>query len=84
MREHVRTLRREKLATKRVPIIVHAKDGTVLEVFEWISHRAIDAAHKNRAILAMWERFNAACEYVKVSDVPESHDQWASFAPLDI
>jgi quinol monooxygenase YgiN len=84
MREHVKTLRRESLATKRTPIIVRAKDGTVLEVFEWKSHKAIDKAHGNRAVLAMWERFGAACEYVKVSDVAESRDQWASFEPLDL
>jgi quinol monooxygenase YgiN len=84
MREHVKTLRRESLATRRTPIIVRAKDGTVLEIFEWKSHKAIDKAHHNRAVLAMWERFNAACDYVKVSDVAESRDQWASFAPLDL
>lgn len=84
MREHVKTLRREGLATKRTPIIMRAKDGTVLEVFEWISHRAIDKAHSNRAVLAMWQRFNAACDFVKVGDVAESRDQWASFAPLEL
>jgi hypothetical protein len=35
-------------------------------------------------VLAMWERFNATCDYVKVSDVAETHDQWASFDPLEL
>ena len=82
MREHVPMLRKESLTTDREPIIMRAKDGTVVEVFEWTSHEATDAAHTNPAILAMWERFGAACEYVKVSDLAEAHDQWASFEPL--
>lgn len=84
MREHVKTLRREALATRRTPIIVRAKDGTVLEIFEWKSHRAIDRAHSNRAVLAMWQRFNDACDYVRLSEVAESRDQWASFAPFEL
>jgi hypothetical protein len=84
MREHVPTLRRESLASERSPIIVRAKDGTVVEVFEWASGDAADAAHSNPVVLAMWERFNGACDYVKVSDIAETHDQWASFDPLEL
>jgi hypothetical protein len=63
---------------------MRAKDGTVVEVFEWASGVAVDAAHTNPVVLAMWERFNASCDYVKVSDVAETHDQWASFDPLEL
>ncbi len=84
MREHVPTLQRESLASKRNPIIMRARDGTVVEVFEWASGGSADAAHGNPVVLAMWERFNAACDYVKVSDVAETHDQWASFDLLEL
>lgn len=84
MREHVPTLQRESYATKRAPIIMRAADGTIVEVFEWASGDAADAAHSNPVVLAMWERFNAACDYVKVSDLAETHEQWASFEALDL
>jgi len=84
MREHVPMLQRESLASKRAPIIMRAKDGTIVEVFEWGSEDAVDAAHSNPVVLAMWERFNAACDYVKVNEVAETRDQWASFEPLDL
>ncbi|HEV7180705.1 MAG TPA: hypothetical protein VGN11_12605 [Candidatus Baltobacteraceae bacterium] len=84
MREHVPVLQAESLATDRESIIMRAKDGTIVEIFEWASREMTDAAHSNPAVLAMWERFNAACDYVKVSDLAESHDQWASFEPLDL
>src|ERR1700730_1595802 len=84
MREHVPMLQKESLASKRAPVIMRAKDDTIVEVFEWASDDAVDEAHVNPVVLAMWERFNAACDYVKVSDVAETHDQWASFEPLDV
>jgi len=33
--EHVTTLRSIGLATDRSPITMQAKDGTIIEVFEW-------------------------------------------------
>ena len=83
MREHVTILQQESLATRRTPIIMRAKDGTVVEVFEWVSEQAVDDAHSNPTVLAMWQRFNEACDFVKLSDVAESHDQWASFEPFE-
>jgi hypothetical protein len=43
----VRTLRREGRANEPVPVIPRAKDGTTIEVTEWKSSDAIDAAHRN-------------------------------------
>jgi quinol monooxygenase YgiN len=84
VKEHVPILRQEQLATDRVAHAMKAKDGTIVEVFEWTSVDAISAAHKNPAVLAMWDRFGAACEIVKLADVPESKDMFASFEPIEI
>jgi quinol monooxygenase YgiN len=83
MREHVPILRAEGLVTDRVPIAMRARDGTVVEVFEWTSQSAIDSAHKNPAVLALWERYAVVCDYVKLSDLAESADLFAGFTPLD-
>ena len=57
VRARVPTLRKEGLVTDRVPTIMRAKDGTIIEVSEWKSQEAIDAAHKNPKVLSMWNKF---------------------------
>lgn len=53
VRHRVPRLRKEGLATDRAPVIMRARDGTIIEVSEWKSQEAIDAAHKNPNVLAM-------------------------------
>jgi quinol monooxygenase YgiN len=53
VRNRVPTLCKEGLVTDREPIIMRARDGTIIEVSEWKSQEAIDAAHKNPNVLAM-------------------------------
>ena len=57
VRGRVPTLRQEGLVTERAPVIMRAKDGTIVEVSEWKSPEAIEAAHQNPNVLAMWNRF---------------------------
>src|SRR5216110_2353191 len=68
----VPTLRKEGLVTDRVPTIMRARDGTIIEVSEWKSEDAIDAAHKNPNVWAMWEKFFAACEFVPLKNLREA------------
>jgi hypothetical protein len=81
-RDHVEILRNEDLVTDRVPIIMEAKDGTILEVFEWKSAEAIEAAHSNPNVLAMWERNRVACDYIPVAEVPEAVELFSEFEPF--
>ena len=82
-RAHWPTLRGEGLVTERVPIIGQAADGTVVEVFEWASQEAIEAAHTNPAVGAMWERYEQVCDYVPIADVAEAADLFSSFTPVN-
>ncbi len=81
VRTHVEILRGQGLATDRIPIVVQSKDGTIVEVFEWASDEAIHQAHSNPAVMEMWQKFDAACEYVKLGDLPESQEIFATFVP---
>ena len=56
VRSRVPILRKEGLVTDREPIIMRARDRTIIEVSEWKSQKAIDAAHKNPNLLAMWKK----------------------------
>lgn len=82
-REHVDILRTQGLATDRRPIVGRSQDGTVVEVFEWTSQDAIDRAHENPEVLKLWQRYGEVGDYVKLADVAESSQMWASFVPLN-
>lgn len=82
VRSRVPTLRKEALVTDRTPIIMRARDGTMIEVSEWKSKEAIDAAHKNPNVLAMWDRFFAVCDCIPLNTLPESAEMFAGFEPI--
>ena len=82
VRARVPTLRKEDLVSDRVPVIMRAKDGTIIEVSEWKSHEAIEAAHKNPRVLAMWDKFFTACDCIPLNTVPEAETMFAGFEPV--
>src|SRR5260370_7237745 len=82
VRSRVPTLRKEKLVTDRTPAIMRARDGTIIEVSEWKSQGAIDAAHKNPNVLAMWNQFFALCDCVPLESLPEAEEMFAAFTPV--
>jgi len=82
VRSRVPTLRKEGLATERAPVIMRTRDGTIIEVSEWKSHEAIDAAHKNPNVLAMWNKFFAICDCVPLKTLAEAKEMFAGFEPI--
>jgi hypothetical protein len=84
MREHLPVLRAQGLATNRPSTVLRAADGTLLEVFEWASQSAIDSAHRNPAVLAMWGRYAACCDYTTLKDLPEAGTMFPGFALVEI
>jgi quinol monooxygenase YgiN len=83
VRSRVPTLRKENLVTDRAPTIMRSRDGTIIEVSEWKSREAIDAAHKNPNVLAMWNKFFAICDCVPLKTLAEADDLFASFQPIE-
>ncbi|MCX4244435.1 hypothetical protein [Paraliomyxa miuraensis] len=82
MSTHLSTLREQGLVSDRESIMMEAADGTIVEVFGWASKEAIAAAHENPAVLAMWERYAAVCDYVPIHQVPEAAQLFSEFSPL--
>ena len=82
VRSRVPTLRKENLVTDRAPTIMRARDGTIIEVSEWKSQEAIDAAHKNPNVLAMWNKFFAVCDCVPLNTLAEAKEMFAGFEPI--
>lgn len=79
LRDHLPVLRGQGLATDRPPVVLRARDGAVLEVFEWESEAAIDAAHANPEVLKLWERYAACCEPITLSDLAEARQMFPAF-----
>jgi quinol monooxygenase YgiN len=82
VRSRVPTLRKEGLVTDRMPTIMRSRSGTIIEVSEWISREAIEAAHKNPNVLAMWEKFFALCDCIPLNTLPEAAEMFAGFEPV--
>jgi hypothetical protein len=79
---HVPRLKKEGLVTNREAIIMEAADGTIIEVFEWLSDEAIANAHKNPAVLEMWGEYAEVCDYVPLNTLAEANNMFAGFAPV--
>lgn len=82
MNEHVNILRSQGLVTDRAPILMEAVDGSLVEVFEWLSKDAIKSAHSNPIVLEMWEQHARVCTYIPVADLAESSQLFSEFTPL--
>jgi hypothetical protein len=82
MHTHLPRLRAEGLVTARESILMEAKHGTFIEVFGWKSKEAIEAAHHNPAVLAMWSEYAEVCDYVPVGSVAEAQQLFSEFAPV--
>lgn len=84
VRDHVHMLRSEGLATDRHPIVMRAKDGAIIEVFEWASPAAVAEAHNNPRVQAMWSRFAQCCDYAQLNTLAETADLFAEFEAVDL
>ena len=82
-REHYPILAAEGLVTDRRPFAGRAKDGTIVEVFEW-KDGAVERAHANPAVQQLWKRYESACDYVPLSQLAESNDLFAGFEAIDL
>jgi hypothetical protein len=82
MRHHHERLRTAGLVTDRPATLMRASDGTVVEVFEWLSADAIAAAPKDASVQAMWREYEAVCDSVPLTEVAEARSLFAEFEPL--
>jgi len=82
VRNHLPPLRAEGLVTERESIVMRTADGTIVEVFEWVSRKAIEGAHKNPAVLDLWKKFEAECWYETPSNLAEFQNMFGHFEPV--
>jgi len=57
-------------------------DGTVVEVFEWISKQAIEDAKTNKDVQEYWSQYKDVCDIIPVSDLIEENTSISEFNPF--
>ena len=79
MADRLPLLRALGLATDRANITMRAAGGTILDVSEWTDDDAIARAHSIPEVLALWKRYEACSDYVKLDSLNEVHLDFATF-----
>jgi hypothetical protein len=83
MKTHLPILKQEGLVRDKESYIMEAADGTIIEVFEWISAETTRNAHTNPAVLKMWGQYAEVCDYIPAGLVPEAAQLFSGFKPLN-
>ena len=84
VRKHLVVLTAEELVSDRPAYVMRAKNGTLVEVFEWRSAEAISQAHSNPKVVALWAEFGEACDYMPLTSLEECHQMFAEFEPVEL
>ncbi len=82
VRNHLPPLRALGLVTERPSIVMRTADGTIIEVFEWVSQEAVAGAHSNPAVIDLWKRFEKVCWYETPANLAEFQNMFAHFEPI--
>ena len=82
LEEDVATLRRRGHVTARPAPLIRTPDGELLVVLEWSSEHAVDDAHADAEVLAVWSRKDQLAEYVPPRDLAGAGVPFASWAVL--
>jgi len=84
VRGHVPALRARGLATARPATALRAPDGTVVEVFEWVSAQAAERAHSDPIVRKLWGRFMEVSDFGTLAALPGAGEPFPHFEPLDL
>ena len=84
MKTHLPTLRAEGLVGDGPSLCGRAKDGTIVEIFTWKSQAAIDSAHQNPVVGAMWEQYGQVCDFTPVGNIDEAKQLFSPLTPIDL
>lgn len=84
VKTHLPVLRKESLVGDGLSLCGRAADGVIVEVFQWKSQDAMNAAHENARVLAMWDKFAEVCDYTVIADVAGAKDMFTPLTPIEL
>lgn len=79
---HVPALRAEGLLGDAPHQAMKAKDGSVVEIFEWKSEADARSAEGNPRVQEIWRAFAQAADFIPLSTLEESQRPFAHFTPV--
>ncbi len=79
LKTHVLILRKQGLVSRRQAYAMRSKNGTIIEVFEWVSEQAKRSAHKDPVVMACWNQFFALADLVSLDSLEETKSPFAGF-----
>jgi hypothetical protein len=79
---HLPKLKDLGFATDRENYIAKSQDGTIIEVFEWASMNAVNAAHQHPAVSDIWEKMTLVADFLPINQLPELNSPFADFKIL--
>jgi hypothetical protein len=82
VRKHRHILLAENLISDKPTHLMRSTNGTIIEIFEWLSSAAVERAHANAAVKAVWAEFDAACDFVPIGRLAESQQMFSEFESL--
>jgi hypothetical protein len=77
--EELATLRRRGHVTQRSAPVVRTDDGGLLVVVEWSSPHAVDDAHSDPEVVALWEQKGQLADYLPLRALAGSQVPFASW-----
>ena len=81
IREHVPTLRRLELITDRPAMLLRARNGTYMEIFEW---RQVGVAHEHPEVARIWEAMELVADFASLSSLDEARRGFPHFTPISL
>ncbi len=79
LKSHLSYLRERGLATNREPITMKSENGTIIEIFEWVSDEAVAIAEQDEGVLKLWAQFSEISEYVPIGILEETNNIFSGF-----
>jgi hypothetical protein len=84
VRTHYETLRAAGFVSEKPPYLMRAKDGTLIEVFEWKSVEAKELAHKDPSVGQLWGRFSACADFPPLTEIAEAQQRFVNFEAVKL
>lgn len=79
VQRHHGTLKEYGLCTDKGTFIGRSSDGSILEIFEWVSAEAASKAHDHPAVAKIWEAMAQVCEFGRLEQLPEAKTRFPHF-----
>ena len=63
--------------------LARSRDGTYVEIFEWRSHGAKEAAHQHPSVAAIWEAMAEIADLLPLASLAEAQAPFPNFSVLN-